>query len=127
MAYSQEKFICACINKIKHFGHTVTSRVEGGHAMIKKWIAVSTGDLATMHTRLSMDCENQKSIISQRFAFERSSHLNRLSGNIWSSVLQKISQHALIKISTTRAVFYFQMRLYYLIPLIRHLMNIRSR
>uniref|UniRef100_M4BRE9 Uncharacterized protein n=1 Tax=Hyaloperonospora arabidopsidis (strain Emoy2) TaxID=559515 RepID=M4BRE9_HYAAE len=47
--------------------------------MIKKWITVSTGDLATVHNRLSMACENQKSTISQRFAFERSTHLNRLS------------------------------------------------
>ena len=27
----------------KHFGHVATSRVEGGHAILKKWIAVSTG------------------------------------------------------------------------------------
>ena len=48
--------------------------------MIKMWIAVSTGDLATVHNRLSMACENQKSTISPRLAFERSTHLNRLSG-----------------------------------------------
>ena len=35
----KKKFIGAWTNKIKHFGHTVTSRVEGGHAMIKKWIS----------------------------------------------------------------------------------------
>ena len=90
----------------------MTSRVEGGHAMIKQWIAVSTGDLATVHIRLSMACENQKSTISQRFAFERSTHLNRLSGNFWSTVLQKISHHALNKASTIRAVFYLKMQLY---------------
>ena len=84
----KKKFICAWTNKVKHFfGHTVISRVEGGYAMIKKWIAVSTGDLATVHNRLSMACENQKSTISQRFEFERSTQLNRLSGNFWSTVL----------------------------------------
>ena len=54
----KKKFICAWTNKVKHFGHTVTSRVKGGHAMIKKWIAVSTGDLATVYIRLSIACEN---------------------------------------------------------------------
>ena len=54
----KKRFICAWTNKVKHFGHTVTSRVEGGHAMIKKWIAVSTGDLATVYIRLSIACEN---------------------------------------------------------------------
>ena len=83
----KKRFICAWTNKVKHFGHTVTSRVEGGHAMIKKWIAVSTGDLATVHNLLSMACENQKSTISQRFEFERSTQLNRLSGSFWSTVL----------------------------------------
>ena len=31
-----KRFICAWTNKVKHFKHTVTSRVEGEHAMIKK-------------------------------------------------------------------------------------------
>ena len=108
----KKKFICAWTNKVKHFGHSVTSRVEGGHAMIMKWISVSTGDLAKVQNRLSMACENQKSTISQRFAFERSTHLNRLSGNFWSTVLQNISHHALNKVSTIRAVCYLKTQLY---------------
>ena len=80
--------------------------------MIKKWIAVSIGNLATMHNRLSMACENQKPTISQRFAFERSTHLNHLSGNFCSTLLQKISHHALNKVSTIRAVCYLKTQLY---------------
>ena len=49
-----------------------------------------------------MACENPKSTISQPFAFERSTHLNCLSDNFWSTVLQKISHHALNKVSTIR-------------------------
>ena len=79
--------------------------------MIKKWIAVSTVHLETVQYILHMACENRKSTIIQRFAFERSTHLNRLSGNFWSSVLQKISHHSLNKVSTIRAVFYLQMQL----------------
>ena len=39
----KEKFILAWTKKVKHFGHVATSRVEGGHAILKKWVAVSTG------------------------------------------------------------------------------------
>ena len=38
-----EKFILAWTKKVKHFGHVATSRVEGGHATLKKWIALEQG------------------------------------------------------------------------------------
>ena len=102
----KKKCICAWTNKIKHLGHTVTLRVEGGHAMIKKWVAVSTRDLK----QCIIDCTRLAIIKSllylQRFAFERSTHFNRLSGNFWLSVLKKLSHHALNKVAYTRCALF---------------------
>ena len=63
--------------------------------MIKKWVEVFTGDLAIMYNRLSLACEKQKSMISHRYAFDSSTHLERLSSNLWTSVVRKISHHTI--------------------------------
>ncbi|CEG46318.1 MULE transposase domain [Plasmopara halstedii] len=44
----KERFINAWTSKHMHFGNTSTSRVEGSHAYIKKFLQTSTGDLLTM-------------------------------------------------------------------------------
>ena len=80
------------------FRHTVTSRVEGRQAIIKKLTAVSTGDLATVHNWLSMACKNQKSPISQRFAFERSTYKSYVVELLVICFTEKIN-HAMNKVT----------------------------
>ncbi|KAF7133193.1 hypothetical protein RHSIM_Rhsim09G0181600 [Rhododendron simsii] len=41
----KERFVNAWTGKHPHFGNRVTSRVEGAHAMLKKYLTVSTGNL----------------------------------------------------------------------------------
>lgn len=46
------KFVLAWTKRVLHFGHLVTSRVEGNHSMVKGWIAASTGDLDRVVDRI---------------------------------------------------------------------------
>lgn len=39
------KFVKHCTDKILHFGNTATSRGEGNHAVLKRNLGFSTGDL----------------------------------------------------------------------------------
>ncbi|KAI3872365.1 hypothetical protein MKW92_041706, partial [Papaver armeniacum] len=39
----KEKFVCAWTNQIKHFGNRTTNRVEGEHAILKRFLKCSTG------------------------------------------------------------------------------------
>jgi hypothetical protein len=39
-------------DNVVHFGMRATSRVEGYHATLKKWLGSSTGDFLTIHTRM---------------------------------------------------------------------------
>ncbi|KAI3881991.1 hypothetical protein MKW92_024281, partial [Papaver armeniacum] len=38
----KDKFVCAWTNQIKHFGNRTTNRVEGEHAILKKFLKCST-------------------------------------------------------------------------------------
>lgn len=40
----KEKFVYAWTNKVTHFGNHVTSRVEGAHSKLKRYLQVSTSD-----------------------------------------------------------------------------------
>ena len=99
----KEKFILAWIKNIQHFGHVATSRVEGGHATLKKCIAVSTGDLATIYEKLVLAAQQQRQGIGQKVAYDRSQIIVCLSGSFWTSVNRKISHYALNEVCNTNA------------------------
>ncbi|KAI3858107.1 hypothetical protein MKW98_029581, partial [Papaver atlanticum] len=40
----KEKFVCAWTNQIKHFGNRTTNRVEGEHAILKRFLKCFTGN-----------------------------------------------------------------------------------
>ncbi len=42
-----------------HFGNRVTSRAEGAHALLKKYLQVSTGDLCEVKNKICLAIENQ--------------------------------------------------------------------
>lgn len=48
----RERFVVSWTKNIRHFGHAVTSRVEGSHAFIKQWIATSTLDLGEVYGKI---------------------------------------------------------------------------
>lgn len=51
---------CKCeTNKILHFGNTTTSRVEGMHRVLKRYLKFSTGDLMTVVDKIELMLTNQ--------------------------------------------------------------------
>jgi hypothetical protein len=42
-----------------HFGNRVTLRAEGAHALLKKYLQVSIGDLCEVKNKICLAIENQ--------------------------------------------------------------------
>lgn len=56
----KEKLVRAWTDKLTHFGNIATSRVEGAHAVLKKMLQVSTGDLKAVCDRTALVLETQQ-------------------------------------------------------------------
>jgi len=50
----KERFVFCWANRYLHFGNRETSRAEGAHSIIKRYLQVSTGDLYGVLEKLSM-------------------------------------------------------------------------
>ena len=55
----KERFVQCWTNKYLHFGHQETSRAEGAHSVIKRYLQVSTGDLNGVLISLALMLTNQ--------------------------------------------------------------------
>ena len=67
----KERFVRAWADRYLHLGNRATSRVEGAHAMIKKYLQVSIGDLHTVHAKMLLALNNQHVELVASFASER--------------------------------------------------------
>jgi len=95
----KEKFVKAWTDLILHFGHVATSRGEGAHANLKKWLPSSQGDLRDTYKAMVRLCSAQRVEISQKIASNRLKQLNSLQvGTLWSAVTKKVSHYALTKV-----------------------------
>jgi hypothetical protein len=50
----KERFVYCWANRHLHFGHRETSRAEGAHSVVKRYLQVSTGDLYGVLQKLSL-------------------------------------------------------------------------
>ena len=55
----KQKFVKCYTDKIRHYGNVVTSRVEGGHTVLKSKLGISTGDLLTVVINIDSLLRNQ--------------------------------------------------------------------
>jgi histone-lysine N-methyltransferase SETD2 len=94
----KEKFVLAWTKDVLHFGHTVTSRIEGGHANVKGWIPNTNGDLETVYGKLLLACQQQRNRIFHKIDFDRTHILTQLRPKFWDRVNRRISQHALLEV-----------------------------
>ena len=67
----KEKLVTCWVDDVPHFGNTTTSRLEGLHACMKKYIRVSTSDLLGVFRRLHMFSTNQHKDIESKTAKQR--------------------------------------------------------
>ena len=91
----KENFITAWTNNYLHFNSTSSSRVEGAHSTIKKYLLVSTGHIDTVCMKLELAISNQ---ITEIRAKEQSDKINikhqyRLP--VFNNLIGKISDFAM--------------------------------
>jgi len=88
-------FISAWADEYLHLGETNTSRVEGSHSLLKRYLQTSTGDLKTMVERCSMAIEEQRSAHDRAIGFETANLPHTFSHAIFSQVVCKVSRYCL--------------------------------
>ncbi|KAG5552486.1 hypothetical protein RHGRI_010537 [Rhododendron griersonianum] len=55
----KERFVKVWTEKCSHFGNCVSSRAEGAHGKLKKYLQVSTGDLHQVKNKICLAIENE--------------------------------------------------------------------
>ena len=88
------KFVLAWTNQFRHLGSTSTSRAEGLHAQIKKYIISSREDLLGVCTALKLALETQLCEIKITVENQKIANYYRF-GSFFSKVKNKISVYAL--------------------------------
>src|SRR4051812_49448278 len=63
----REKVVCAWTNRVRHLGCTTTNRVESAHAVFKRWLDDSKGDLCRGWDTVNQMLENQHNEIQTSF------------------------------------------------------------
>ncbi|CAG8788749.1 8673_t:CDS:1, partial [Racocetra persica] len=61
----------AWVDHYLHLGNTSTSRVEGSHSVLKKYLQISTGNLNIVHEKISLLLENQHHEIKAMIAKDK--------------------------------------------------------
>ncbi|KAB2615708.1 protein FAR1-RELATED SEQUENCE 5-like [Pyrus ussuriensis x Pyrus communis] len=80
----KEKFVSAWSEKVTHFGNCVTSRAEGAHATLKKYLQVSTRGLREVKEKICLAIENQFQEIKTQLSSEKVrvvTHVSRFALN----------------------------------------------
>ncbi|KAI9913578.1 hypothetical protein PsorP6_006380 [Peronosclerospora sorghi] len=81
----------------KHYGYTGTSRVEGMHATLKRYLQVSTGDLKSVKDKISLAVENQRCEILTALSAEQMQIPYMFRVKLYDELVRKVSMHALRK------------------------------
>jgi hypothetical protein len=91
----KEMFIRAWVGQYLHLGNWATSRVEGSHAILKKHIGASTGDILFVLERINNALEAQHYTLSSNFAEDRIKTLNFCSHFLYSNITKRTSRYSL--------------------------------
>ena len=91
----KDYFVADWTNKILHFGSLTSSRAESAHAMLKKFISSSTGDLLRVfqeiHLALKIQLNEIKNLIGKELIMKPLS----FTTHVYQQVLRKVSKYAL--------------------------------
>src|SRR4051812_417174 len=61
------EIVCAWTNRVRHLGCTTTNRVESAHAVFKRWLGDSKGDLCRGWDTVNQMLQNQHNEIQTSF------------------------------------------------------------
>jgi MULE transposase domain len=98
----RRKFVAAWIDRHLHLGNAATSRVEGAHAALKKWISNSTTNLRGLLQNLEHHVKQQVEGIAAALENERTKTPQRLCERMFGKVFRKIPRFALEKVKEQR-------------------------
>ena len=88
------KFMHAETKFYAHFGNTTSSRVESGHAYLKRFIRIGTGDIRTAWQAIGRALQRQLEEVTARLSYERINSITALNGTPMRSIAGIISHHA---------------------------------
>jgi hypothetical protein len=91
----KEMFIRAWVGQYLHLGNWATSRVEGSHAILKKHIGGSTGDILFVFERINNALEAQHYNLSSDLAEDRIKTLNICVHFLYSNIRKRTSRYSL--------------------------------
>ncbi|XP_024196958.1 protein FAR1-RELATED SEQUENCE 5 isoform X2 [Rosa chinensis] len=94
----KERFVFAWTGQISHFGNNVTSRAEGAHGTLKKYLQVSTGGLREVKENICLAIQNQFQEIRTQLASEKIRVPQKLCIPFFKEVINKVSFYALFEL-----------------------------
>lgn len=94
----KEKPANAWVDRLPHFGRTITSRIEGSHAKLKIFLATSTLDLKGVYNKVVLYWTAQHMDYDTKMALARSYTPHRCQTHIFSALVGKAHPYALQKI-----------------------------
>ncbi len=89
----------AWVDHTPHFGHTVTSRIEGSHAKLKSYLSTSILDLKSVYDKIVLYWTAQHSDYITHLVLSRTTTPNKCQTPIFSVLIGKIHLYALHKVS----------------------------
>nr|XP_043637923.1 protein FAR1-RELATED SEQUENCE 5-like [Erigeron canadensis] len=94
----KEKFVNAWTEKYLHFGNRCSSRAEGAHAKVKKYLEVSTGGFKEVKDKICLAVEHEFNEIKIRVASEKIQIPHNCDMPIFRDLLLSVSHFALQEI-----------------------------
>lgn len=91
----KEKFVNAWTGQVAHFGNRVTSRGEGAHSQLKRYLQVSTGGLGEVKERICLAIENQFHEIKAQLYSEKIRLPHKLGIPFFKNLVTHVSVFAL--------------------------------
>lgn len=91
----KEKFVYAWTNKVVNFGNHVTSRVEGAHSKLKRYLQVSTGDLRGVKDKICLVIDNEFQEIKAQLASEKIRVPHKFQISLFEQIVSHVSVYAL--------------------------------
>lgn len=92
----KQRFLRCYTNQTLHFGETTSSRVEGAHAYLKRFIRWSTGDLLTVMMAIRTAVATRHIVVNQSIMEDRQKVPERLATALFRSVIGWIAPKALL-------------------------------
>ncbi|KAG5541196.1 hypothetical protein RHGRI_021152 [Rhododendron griersonianum] len=94
----KERFVHAWTENCAHFGNRVSSRAEGAHGKLKKYLQVLTCDLYQVKNKICLAIENEFKEITTQLSSERIRIPHNCNNYFFKELITKVSSFALRKL-----------------------------